>query len=150
MKSHQNTHFLDVILECREGYLLAQKTFPRDDEIFLDHFPGCPVVPGSLLIESMSQAAALLAAYTEDFSLLPVLLKIEAAKFRRFATPDELLDIEVKVQTSGPTECALIGQISGSQSRTAGAQFQFKLLPISSGPARTWRHSFASLLREYP
>ena len=35
----------------------ALKTFPPDDPVFDDHFPGLPVVPGVLLTEAMGQAA---------------------------------------------------------------------------------------------
>ena len=40
------------------------KTFTNNDSFFDGHFPGHPVVPGVILIETMAQTAAALIAYS--------------------------------------------------------------------------------------
>ncbi len=54
--------------------------FSPDDSIYRDHFPGYPVVPGSLIVHAFLQAAAE-AGITEECRSL------ENFRFREFLTP---------------------------------------------------------------
>jgi 3-hydroxyacyl-[acyl-carrier-protein] dehydratase len=48
--------FIDEILEIDDEHVLAAYRFRPDAEFYRGHFPGNPVTPGVLLIESMAQA----------------------------------------------------------------------------------------------
>ena len=71
------------------------KAWSLDNEIFLDHFPGIPVVPGVLLTESMAQLLGLLieTSYHDEFpdadKIYPVLSIIQKAKFRELVKPGD-------------------------------------------------------------
>jgi 3-hydroxyacyl-[acyl-carrier-protein] dehydratase len=54
--------------------------FHPDDGIYQDHFPGCPVVPGSLIVHAFLKAAA-------EAGFLPDYLAIENFRFREFLSP---------------------------------------------------------------
>jgi 3-hydroxyacyl-[acyl-carrier-protein] dehydratase len=54
--------------------------FDPDDGIYQDHFPGYPVVPGSLIVHAFLEAAA-------NAGLLPDYLAIENFRFREFLSP---------------------------------------------------------------
>lgn len=71
------------------------KAWSLDNEIFLDHFPGSPIVPGILLTESMAQLLGLLIEYSyyeqypKTVKAYPVLSIIQKAKFRNIVEPGD-------------------------------------------------------------
>ena len=65
----------------------------RKDSFFVQgHFPGQPVMPGVLIVESFGQAAAALTAHGLDKSTyenkLVFLMSVEKARFRNPVIPD--------------------------------------------------------------
>jgi 3-hydroxyacyl-[acyl-carrier-protein] dehydratase len=48
--------FIDEILELGECHIVAAYTFRPDADFYRGHFPGRPITPGVILIESMAQA----------------------------------------------------------------------------------------------
>ena len=49
--------FVDEILEIDGEHVVASYTWRADSDFYRGHFPGNPVTPGVLLVESMAQAA---------------------------------------------------------------------------------------------
>jgi 3-hydroxyacyl-[acyl-carrier-protein] dehydratase len=86
--------------------LTAEWRVPRDADFFRGHYPGNPVTPGVILCEHAFQAAALLLAErgaTSGAPGVPVLARIEKARFRRIVRPDETLVTEIRLTESvGP------------------------------------------------
>jgi 3-hydroxyacyl-[acyl-carrier-protein] dehydratase len=74
--------------------LHAEKTFDPGEELFLDHFPGRPLVPGTLLTEAIAQAGGWLLVIASGFRVWPILAMVERAKFRRPVRPGTRLDLE--------------------------------------------------------
>jgi 3-hydroxyacyl-[acyl-carrier-protein] dehydratase len=88
---------IDQILECEPGVsAVGVKTFPRSDEIFMDHFPGFPIVPGVLQIEMIAQMAGKCAAMATP-GILPVLGNVKGAKFYRNISPGDRCVIKARV-----------------------------------------------------
>ena len=48
--------FIDEILELDEDHIVSSYTFRPESDFYRGHFPGNPVTPGVILIESMAQA----------------------------------------------------------------------------------------------
>ena len=48
--------FIDEILEVGDDHIVAAYTFRPDLDFYRGHFPGHPITPGVILIESMAQA----------------------------------------------------------------------------------------------
>ena len=58
--------FVDRILECEPGArVVAIKALAFNEELFKDHFPGMPVLPGAMILEGFVQAAQHLAGRRE-------------------------------------------------------------------------------------
>ena len=82
-----------------EKKIRAIKNVSMNEPFFSGHFPGNPVMPGVLIIESMAQAAGMLANL--DASLqgktgeLYYLVKVDKAKFSKTVVPGDQLVLEV-------------------------------------------------------
>ena len=48
--------FIDDILELDDDHIVASYTFRPDHDFYAGHFPGNPITPGVILVESMAQA----------------------------------------------------------------------------------------------
>lgn len=89
---------VDRIVELEPGVSIkAEKTLPADEELFLDHFPGFPVVPGVLLTEMMGQAAAKCLKAIPGFRKNPMLMEIRNARFRHWVRPDERIEMRAEI-----------------------------------------------------
>ncbi len=81
------------------------KNVSINEDFFNGHFPGHPVMPGVLIIESMAQTSAVLVVKTlgaASAGRVVYFMTIEAAKFRRPVGPGDQLRIEVaKVRSRG-------------------------------------------------
>jgi len=82
--------FVDEILELDEDHILAAYTWRADADFYRWHFPGNPVTPGVLLVESMAQAAVV----AQGLYLLDRELREEARKLVTLFT-------DVSVEFSG-------------------------------------------------
>ncbi|WP_428042578.1 3-hydroxyacyl-ACP dehydratase FabZ [Candidatus Avelusimicrobium fimicolum] len=90
------------VLEEKKKYL--GKHFVRPDEYyFKGHFPAKPVMPGVLVVESMSQAfgGAIMGYITQGKGGLPLFLSIENAKFRGMVQPGDTLEMPIEILRLG-------------------------------------------------
>ncbi len=99
------------------------KCWSLDNEIFQDHFPGFPTVPGVLITESMAQLAGVLiehsyyAEYGNEHPVYPILSIIQKAKFRTFVSPGDQCFVEAeadsldKVRGTARTKTTVNGEI---------------------------------------
>ncbi len=130
-----NYVLLDRFLKLEAGReLVAAKTFSEPDALFNDHFPGFPVVPGTLLTEAMVQAGGWLIVCTLQFSRWPLLCMIEKAKFRRFVRPGELLTVRSRLVSLGNKSYQTRGEILVEDQRVAECDVFFHGFATDSGP----------------
>ncbi len=129
----------------------AEKTFDAKEDLFLDHFPGFPVVPGALLTEAMSQTAGWLIAASLEFTRWPLLSMVQSAKFRRFATPGEPLRVEATIESMQTNACLVKAGVSTAAARIADATLSFQIFALATlgegeGAFAAWtRDTFTSL-----
>jgi 3-hydroxyacyl-[acyl-carrier-protein] dehydratase len=75
------------------------KNVSVNESFFAGHFPGHPVMPGVLIIESMAQTAAVLVVETlgpEARGKVVYFMSIEGAKFRRPVVPGDQIRVHVE------------------------------------------------------
>ena len=91
---------IDRVIEV-DGYkkAVAIKNVSINEPYFQGHFPGQPMMPGVLQLESMAQlAGVLLLRKLENTGKLAVLWAIDRVKLRGGVTPGDQLRIEVETQ----------------------------------------------------
>ena len=80
--------------------IVALKNVSINEPFFNGHFPGAPVMPGVLTIESMAQAGAILGLLEKNADLserLVYFMGIDEARFRRPIVPGDQMRIVVEV-----------------------------------------------------
>lgn len=90
---------VDRLVDVRKDHsAIGIKNVSVNEPFFEGHFPGHPVMPGVLIIESMAQTAAGLVISTlgpRETIPLVYFMSVESAKFRKPVTPGDQLRIEV-------------------------------------------------------
>ncbi len=91
---------VDRIVEMTEGKrIVGIKNVSINEPFFQGHFPGHPIMPGVLIIESMAQTAGVLSMrMVEDpASKVVYFMSIDRAKFRHPVLPGDQLRLELEV-----------------------------------------------------
>ncbi len=92
---------VDRVIECDPGKSIkAIKNVTFNEPFFIGHFPGHPIMPGVLIIESLAQASAICVLGKETIENKVVYLRsIENAKFRKLVTPGDTLILQANIQS---------------------------------------------------
>lgn len=87
---------VDRILEVDKEKGVGIKNYSATEPFFQGHFPGRPVVPGVLILESMAQVAGIVALRKHGLRRagLAFLAGIDNARFREPVIPGDQLTIE--------------------------------------------------------
>lgn len=89
------------IVEPRKKYIGVHHV-RADEYYFKGHFPEMPVMPGVLIVESMSQAfGAAAMQFVAKGKGVPLFLSIEEAKFRGMVKPGDTLEMPLEILRLG-------------------------------------------------
>jgi len=99
---------IDRVLSYEAGKnILAMKNVAVNEPYFQGHFPGNPVMPGVMILESLAQAAAILSFLSQKRestqNLLYYFVGIDRARFKRPVVPGDqlILDVSIARQVRG-------------------------------------------------
>jgi 3-hydroxyacyl-[acyl-carrier-protein] dehydratase len=141
-----DTHAIQAILPHRYPFLLVDaieemerwkrivgiKNVTINEYFFQGHFPGKPIMPGVLIIESMAQTGGLLLLQEvkDREKKLLYFVAIDDARFRRPVVPGDQLRIEVNVLAWRGTFCKLQGRASVGGELAAEATLMCKMVDL--------------------
>ncbi len=99
-------HFnlIDNVLELGDSHIVARKQVSSAEEYLADHFPGFPILPGVMMLETMVQAARHLLGTTRKGAW--VAGDVRAVKYGAMVRPGQSLRVQVSV--SEPDEAGVI------------------------------------------
>ena len=104
--------FIDRVLEQTDDRIIAIKNVTINEPYFRDHvIDGTPILPGSIILETIGQAADIL------LGTMTYLVKIENARFYEKTIPGDQLKIEVvKLKSIGKIHKLIgVGTVDGKK-----------------------------------
>jgi 3-hydroxyacyl-[acyl-carrier-protein] dehydratase len=116
----------------------VEAVVPLESTIFEGHFPGQPLMPGVLLIESMAQTAGWLVIALNRFERMPFLAAVKEAKLRTFVLPGTTLRITAKLLHDGSGYAITKATITADGKPICDAEITFRVMLF---PEKSMRHA---------
>ncbi len=124
---------VDRVIDIEEDKrITAIKNVTINEPYFVGHYPGNPVMPGVLQIESMAQAAGLLMLRKMSAEgKVALFMSAEKVKFRRAVIPGDQLEIQIEVLKVRSNKLATIaGKCMVNGELASSAQLMFTVLDV--------------------
>src|ERR1022692_1834306 len=125
-----------VDLNLGEKTITLEAQVPQHNTIFEGHFPGYPIMPGVLLIESMAQTSGWLLLALMKFERMPFLAAVKEAKMRGFVAPGELLTIHASLVHDGSGYSITEAKVRVGVTLVCNATLTFSHIPFPSPDLR--------------
>ena len=96
---------IDRVIEKNETKIRAIKTVTSAEEYLGDHFPGFPVLPGVMMLETLVQAGRKLAEEQDNKPAMPLVIKeVRNIKYGNMVKPGQTLEVEVTLKDVNETK----------------------------------------------
>ena len=105
-----------IALDLAARTIQVEANVPTESTIFEGHFPGYPLMPGALLLETMAQASGWLVIGVTKFTCMPFFAAVKEAKFRSFVTPGMALTVSATLEHEGSGYAVTRAEIRGRDS----------------------------------
>jgi 3-hydroxyacyl-[acyl-carrier-protein] dehydratase len=116
---------LDRIVRCDPGrQLCGLKRLTSAEEYLADHFPGFPIMPGVLQLQTLVEAGSWLLRETDEFRHSVIVLReIKNVRFGNLMQPGKSLDVTVDLLDRDVHRSTLKGRGECEGVQTVAAQF---------------------------
>jgi 3-hydroxyacyl-[acyl-carrier-protein] dehydratase len=122
----------------------ASCRLPDDSPIFEGHFPGHPILPGVLMIETMAQTGGWLVMALARFERMAFLAQVREAKMRSFLAPGQPLEVNATLLHEGSGYAVAAGRIQVGDKAVADAEITYRVMPF---PNDTFRAAMVAAAR---
>ena len=136
-----------VDLNIDEKRITVEAQVPEKHTIFEGHFPGYPIMPGVLLIESMAQTSGWLIIGLTKFERMPFLAAFKEAKLRTFITPGTTLSGHAKIEHEGSGFAIAQAEIRVDGKVTCDAELTFRVVNFPAPELKTYMQKEAERLQ---
>jgi 3-hydroxyacyl-[acyl-carrier-protein] dehydratase len=129
---------VDRILDLNIGEktISVEAQVPKTNTIFEGHFPGYPIMPGVLLIESMAQTSGWLLLALMNFERMPFLAAVKEAKMRGFVSPGDVLTIDASIVHEGSGYAMTKARVQVGGKLRCNASIMFSHIPFPNPDLR--------------
>jgi len=106
--------FVDRVVKVTEDGIATQKEVKAEEPYFKGHYPGRPIMPGVLILESVFQTGAILMGKRLEGAenRLPVITRVNHVKFKHAVFPGDTMEIEVQLTQWMEPACFLSGRVT--------------------------------------
>ena len=125
-----------VDLDLGAKTITVEAQVPEHNTIFEGHFPGYPIMPGVLLIESMAHTSGWLLTALLKFERMPFLAAVKEAKMRGFVAPGELLTIDASMVYEGSGYAITDAKIKVGGKLRSNSTLTFSHVPFPNAELR--------------
>ena len=132
-----------IDLNLNDLTIRVEATVPTESTIFEGHFPGRPLMPGVLLIESMAQASGWLIIGRMRFEKMPFLAAVKEAKLRTFVTPGQALTVSAKIAHEGSGFAMTEASVAVDGKIVCNADITFRVVDFPKGEFLENMHAVA-------
>jgi 3-hydroxyacyl-[acyl-carrier-protein] dehydratase len=132
-----------IDLNLTDLTIRVEANVPTESTIFDGHFPGRPLMPGVLLIESMAQASGWLLIARNRFDKMPFLAAVKEAKLRTFVTPGQALTVSAKIMHEGSGFAMAEAEIAVGGKTMCNADLTFRIVDFPKGEFLENMHAVA-------
>jgi 3-hydroxyacyl-[acyl-carrier-protein] dehydratase len=123
-------------LDTVEKKITVEAHVPVQSTVFEGHFPGYPIMPGVLLIESMAQTSGWLLVALMKFERMPFLAAVKEAKMRGFVSPGETLTIDASLVHEGSGYAITEARIKVGGKLRSNSTLTFSHVPFPNADLR--------------
>ena len=119
---------IDRVISCERGKnIVATKNVTSNEPYFQGHFPGNPVMPGVMIVESLAQAAGILSflsvKHDPNRNLLYYLVGVDRARFKKPVIPGDQLRLDVTMGGMVRGIAKFVGVATVAETVVAEAEF---------------------------
>jgi 3-hydroxyacyl-[acyl-carrier-protein] dehydratase len=133
-------------LNLADHTIKTEALVPTTSTIFEGHFPGYPLMPGVLLIESMAQTAGWLIVAERRFESMPFLASLKEVKLRTFVTPGSQLSLSANLVHDGSGFAVTKAEGRFEDKIICDATITFRIMPFPNAQFRTSMQQVAERL----